>query len=671
MTTPSAPVDPLPRLASTIDEMTDQLRRISAELRTLGPVTQVIPRASGAPQDGQAPAPVEPAPRPEQPTPPAWPTAGSPQAGQPTPTGQQIGVHPPPGGGYPPPGASYPSATGAYGNPYQPQFGPPPGFPPPGHLQPGFPPPMPPLPPRPSLWERLGRDGAGARALGWAGGAVTLLGVLFLLILAVQRGYLGPLPRTLLGAALSAVLIGLALRLHRTEASRGGSYALAATGFAGLYLDVMAATALYDYLPAGAGLTAWLLVVGGGLTLAHRWNTEVFAVFVILGGALCAPVLTAGMTTMLLGFMLVLQLAASGVQLARSWQVLALVGGLPPAFTALLAVLLAKTGHGVSASTALTFALLSTAVAVVVGTITAVRRPDDLAAMAMVVIGTAPALVAPLLTGRPGTVLIPAATAVVLIGVLVLHRTGSLQVGTRFAATAGVTGLLAAFQATIAATNGYTQALVLLAETVLLALLADRLRSRSVLIAGAVFGLIGLLGALTTVLPVRFSALPPVTEPTIGRLVAVLGTALLLAAAVAALSGVAYRLGAIAGPAGNAPMWAVTVLIVLYAVTSTLVAVGLLISPDRAGFLVGHVLVTVSWTVAALVLLLRGVNVATLRVAGFVLVAAALAKLVLFDLASLDGFARVAAFLLAGLVLLGAGTRYARLVATADDTQKG
>lgn len=668
MTTPSAPVDPLPRLASTIDEMTDQLRRISAELRTLGPVTTLTAQPADAPRDTPATAtPPTPAPRPEQPTAQQQPT---PPAPQPTPPGQQSGAYPPPSAGmFPPPGAPYPPAPGTYGNPYQPQYGPPqPGFPPPGYLQPGFPPP---LPPRPSLWERLGRDGAGARVLGWAGGVVTLLGVLFLLILAVQRGYLGPLPRTLLGAALSAVLIGLALRLHRNEASRGGSYALAATGFAGLYLDVMAATALYDYLPAGAGLTAGLLVAGGGLALAHRWNTELFAVFVILGGALCAPVLTGGMTTLLLGFMLVLQLAASGVQLTRSWQVLALVGSLPPAFTALLAVLLTKTGHGVNASTALTFALITTAVAVVVSTITAVRRPDDVGAMAMVVIGTAPALVAPLLTGRPGTVLIPAVTAVVLIGVLVLHRIGSLPVGTGFAATAGVTGLLAAFQATIAATNGYTQALALLVETVLLALLADRLRSRSVLLAGAVFGLVGLIGAFATVLPVRFSTLPPVAEPTTGRLVAVLGTALLLAATVAALSGVAYRLGVIAGPARNAPVWVAAVLIVLYAVTSTLVAVGLLISPDRTGFLVGHVLVTVSWTVAALVLLLRGVNVAALRIAGFVLVAAALAKLVLFDLASLDGFARVAAFLLAGLVLLGAGTRYARLVATADDTREG
>jgi uncharacterized membrane protein len=46
------------------------------------------------------------------------------------------------------------------------------------------------------------------------------------------------------------------------------------------------------------------------------------------------------------------------------------------------------------------------------------------------------------------------------------------------------------------------------------------------------------------------------------------------------------------------------------------------------------------------------------------LVVAALAKLVLFDLSSLDGMARVMAFLFAGLVLLAAGTRYARLVAT-------
>jgi uncharacterized membrane protein len=66
------------------------------------------------------------------------------------------------------------------------------------------------------------------------------------------------------------------------------------------------------------------------------------------------------------------------------------------------------------------------------------------------------------------------------------------------------------------------------------------------------------------------------------------------------------------------------------------------------------------------VLLARGIRRPALRIAGMVLVGAAVAKLVLFDLVALDGLARVGAFLGAGLVLLAAGTRYARLVAEAE-----
>ena len=74
-------------------------------------------------------------------------------------------------------------------------------------------------------------------------------------------------------------------------------------------------------------------------------------------------------------------------------------------------------------------------------------------------------------------------------------------------------------------------------------------------------------------------------------------------------------------------------------------------------------LVTVSWTVLALVLLLRGVRTPLLRVAGGVLVVVALARLLPFDLTALDGVARVLAFLGAGAVLLAAGTRYAGALA--------
>ena len=126
------------------------------------------------------------------------------------------------------------------------------------------------------------------------------------------------------------------------------------------------------------------------------------------------------------------------------------------------------------------------------------------------------------------------------------------------------------------------------------------------------------------------------------------------------------RVGLIRPDTESAPMWVPIGLVGLYGATSLVVTVALLVSDTRAGFTAGHAVVTVSWTVAALVLLARGISRSALRITGLVLVAAAVAKLVLFDLVALDGLARVAAFLGAGLVLLAAGTRYARLVAEAE-----
>jgi uncharacterized membrane protein len=140
-------------------------------------------------------------------------------------------------------------------------------------------------------------------------------------------------------------------------------------------------------------------------------------------------------------------------------------------------------------------------------------------------------------------------------------------------------------------------------------------------------------------------------------------TGLMLAAAAITLCWAIFRLGVIPDDDHAPHGWIPAGLLALYGSTAALLAVGLLIHPDRTGFLLGHVFVTVSWTIGAFFLLLRGVDSVALRVAGLSLVAAALVKLVLFDLSSLDGMARVAAFLVAGLVLLAAGTRYAKLVA--------
>ncbi|MGH3913009.1 MAG: DUF2339 domain-containing protein, partial [Pseudonocardiaceae bacterium] len=150
-------------------------------------------------------------------------------------------------------------------------------------------PPSIPVPRKPGLLER---EGAGSRLLAWVGGAVTLLGVLLLLVLAVQRGWLGPLPRVLGGAALAVALIGVGFTVHRRPGGRIGGVVLAATGFAALYLDTVAATVLYGYLPSGAGLAMGLLVAVVGLALADRWQAEPLAIAVVAGAAVLAPALT-------------------------------------------------------------------------------------------------------------------------------------------------------------------------------------------------------------------------------------------------------------------------------------------------------------------------------------------------------------------------------------------
>ncbi|MGZ6772876.1 MAG: DUF2339 domain-containing protein, partial [Mycobacteriaceae bacterium] len=114
---------------------------------------------------------------------------------------------------------------------------------------------------------------------------------------------------------------------------------------------------------------------------------------------------------------------------------------------------------------------------------------------------------------------------------------------------------------------------------------------------------------------------------------------------------------------GNPLVWIVGGAATLYGVTTAFVSAGVLL-PIPDGFFAGHTAATVTWMVAALVLLGKGLTRGPLamvaRISGFVLAGAAVAKLLLFDLAALDGILRVTGFILVGLLLIAAGIRYAR-----------
>ncbi|MCR6481218.1 DUF2339 domain-containing protein [Amycolatopsis sp. OK19-0408] len=588
--------DVLLRLAGEIDDLGRRLALVGSELRTV--------RAE-QPQ----PAP-QPAPQPQQPQQQPWP-------------------HPMP----PPP----PWPQHQWQPPQQPYFPPPPPV------------------PRQTLGEKLGKEGAGSRVLAWVGGAVTLLGVVLLLVLAVQRGWLGPLPRVLVGAGFGLALTGAGVWLHRKPAGRTGAFALAATGIATLYLDAVAATSLYEFLPVLAGLAAGLAVAVGGLLVAVRWESPLLASAVVVGCVVCAPMITRGFTAELVTFLLMVQLATTPVQLRRDWSSLTLAAGIPPLFAAVISTaVLGAGGSWANTAAAGAAGVIGAALALIVLR----RRENDPAALSVLATSVLPTLLAAALLPKSQAVPIAAGAGVLLLAVWATRRWWPGLAGQ----LAGIAGLLAILQATVTQFDGAARAGVLLGEALLLVVAAVAGRNRLAL--GGALGFAALGGLIGVVLDVTPALLildrpRPATE-----LVGALAVSALILAVSVALPWAATRLEVFRGPADDLPVWLLAGISALYGAAGIVLCGSLLAIPGRTGFVTGHALITVSWTVAALVLLLRGIDAVAFRVIGLVLVGAAVLKLVLFDLSALDGLARVGAFLGAGLVLLAAGTHYAKRLAS-------
>ncbi|HWM56953.1 MAG TPA: DUF2339 domain-containing protein [Pseudonocardia sp.] len=577
--------------------------------------------------------------------------AAGPQAGPSTPAGPYPVV----------PAGPYPTAAGAPGvdvrHPAGPAGGPPPA--PPywsGHGPAA--PPDPPAVPRQPLVRPLSQL-SGARLLAWTGGAVTLLGVVLLLALAASRGWFSPPARIGTGAGLGAGLIGLGCWLYRRPSARTGAVALAATGFTTLYLVLAAATAAYYYLDTVPALVSALIIAGGGLGLADRWRAQSLGAGVVIGAGLLAPVLVQDWR--LIALVLALQLAALPVLLHRHWPVLMVLAAAGP-------VLYGATIGAEAAARAEPTAIAAVIGVLVVGVGTALLAAGSLPVRPVATLVAATPL--PLLLsgaeldGWAGAAL--AALPVLVLGPFGYHVRADARLRPVVAAVLAVT----LFHATLIALDGAALTVVVLGEALVVAVLAAALRSRFALVVSGFFALFGVSRALVEDAPlaalIDFPT-APYLPGTVGPLLVGAGVSVLVLALAVLLMIGAGRVGWVRPDAQTAPVWAPIGLVGLYGATSVVVTLALLCASSRTGFTTGHALVTVSWTIAALVLLARGISRPALRITGLVLVAAAVAKLVLFDLVALDGIIRVAAFLGAGLVLLAAGARYSRMVAEATE----
>jgi uncharacterized membrane protein len=172
---------------------------------------------------------------------------------------------------------------------------------------------------------RLG-DALAARALAVAGGAVTLLGVVLLFALAVNRGWIGPWQRCAIGAIASILVFAGGLWLRRRYGQAYSALAAVGAGIGGAYATLVSAAALYHLLPALVALTlAGAIAVATATAIA--WSAQLIAVFGLIGAMLVplAVLIDHDLTVLGTSFVAIMLVAAGTVAVWRRWSWLLVV----------------------------------------------------------------------------------------------------------------------------------------------------------------------------------------------------------------------------------------------------------------------------------------------------------------------------------------------------------
>jgi len=520
------------------------------------------------------------------------------------------------------------------------------------------------------------REGAVIITLVIAGAVVTLAGVVMLLALAIEHGWLGPVARVTGGALLAAALVGGGLVRRRRELDSehptAGPVAMTATGCAAAYLDIVAATTVYDLVPDALGLALAALVAASGLALAWRWGSQLLSVITVLGAALLAPTVAPGSSTLVAAFLVVLTAAATPVQVRHRWPVLQAAATLPVSLYLVVQVSAMATHgtieHAVAIGLSGAVAALAVAAAVLGTRSEPAADPMSLSdaeavGSTFVLVGAVPVVGAVWYLAAPGRTVGLLMVAAAYLVLTVLGGRGRIAaMGAGLRATLGAVGTATALIAvgTGAPDHHVATGLIPLAAAYLA--VAAATRSRLALGLGAAASVPALLAYLPRVAAIA----GPARAAEVGPGAMLLDS--LLAAGLLALLGwiVAARrlVPASARPLVVAVLWTGGLAVTATTAVSVGMLVGQAVGREQAGFVGGHALATVAWMAAAAWLLARGLTRVrdaglALRV-GLVLAGIGVAKLFLFDLVALDSLWRAAAFLVTGVLLLLAGASYAQ-----------
>ena len=341
-----------------------------------------------------------------------------------------------------------------------------------------------PRPPKPRrAWPQIDAGMLfGARGLAWSGGLVTILGVLFFFVLAVDRGWIGPVARVSLGVIASALVFGGGLWLHRRYGESYAASSAVAAGIAGGFATLLFATVRYDLPPDVAALAVAGALATIATATALAWGAETIAGLGLVG-AMLVPVAAAidephHLTIVGTSFAVVTLAATAVVAIRQRWLPLLAVaaGALVPQV-----LVLSRQNDGAVGVSAAAW-LLMLAIAIVEQRTN--RKALDRLPAGFVTAGTAMAgLSAALLLDGPreGYALLAIAVVELVAAAILLRRLAEL------ALLLGVAGLTVGAVAAADLLSGATLATAWAAEAAVLAWLSPRLRDARLTLASFAF----------------------------------------------------------------------------------------------------------------------------------------------------------------------------------------
>jgi Predicted membrane protein (DUF2339) len=514
----------------------------------------------------------------------------------------------------------------------------------------------------------------GGRVLAWVGGVAILLGIVFLLGIAIDRGWIDEPMRIALGLLGSTFLLLAGVWLHEREGRTEAALAAVASALSGLYATLLVGTQIYDLLPAEVGLACAGLVGIVGGALAVRWESMVVAAIGILG-ALLAPVLVgAGPSGLSLAFMAIALTAAVGVLLWKRWNWLSL-GAFLVSAPQLVSWFGENYDERLLAALGVLVGFWALYVVAAIGYELRARAPEELPVaswlllLADVVLVAGAGYLALDHTGHPSAAvawLLGLAASHILLGSLALRQAINREIGLLLVAV----GLGLSALGFADALDGPALVIGWVSQAVVLTYLATRASreprlygsnaERLLIAAGAYLGL-----ALGHVL--AFEAPPSAILAGVDDL----GDALvgLGACAAAALYG-RFALRDFDPSLGQACEAIGASALVYLASVAIVDTVGVTDAGDSRQ--AGQVLLSAFWALTGLGAIVYGLlrDARRLRLGGLALLALAVTKVYTYDLAELEELSRVLSFIALGLLLLVGAFAYQRIqVGVSDDSE--